>query len=235
MSARGGGRTVERTGAVSRPAAKAGPVAAPGTQPEGDPAWFETEILGLLPELLATAVRLAKNRADAEDLVAEAVAKAWEHLVSLKDRSRFRGWVMRILTNTFVSRCRAARAAPDFTSLDEGAEDDERFSLFERLHQPFLLWWGNPEQEFLNKLLRQDLEAAIDALPEAFRVVVVLADVQGLSYDEIANTLELPIGTVRSRLARARSRLQRALWEHGADRGLGEPGRGGSDSRVEAR
>jgi RNA polymerase sigma-70 factor (ECF subfamily) len=94
------------------------------------------------------------------------------------------------------------------------------FSLFERLHQPFLLWWGTPEQDFLDRLLREDLIRAIEALPERFRIVVVLADVQGLSYLEIAGSLEVPIGTVRSRLARGRALLQKALWDHACDAGL---------------
>lgn len=182
-----------------------------------DNAWFGREVLGLLPDLYGTALRLTKNSADAEDLVAEVVAKSWAHLSDLNDAAHFRGWIFRILTTTFLSDCRARRRQPPQESLpDEGVE----FSLFERLHQPFLLWWGNPEQEFLNTLLREDLERAIDALPEAFRVVVVLAEVRGFSYQEIADTLGVPLGTVRSRLARGRSLLQRALWEHARDAGL---------------
>jgi RNA polymerase sigma-70 factor (ECF subfamily) len=90
------------------------------------------------------------------------------------------------------------------------------------LHQPFLLWWGNPEQEFLTHLLQEDLERALAQLPEPYRLAVLLADVQGLSYQEIADALELPIGTVRSRLARGRSQLQKALWKHAQDAGLSD-------------
>jgi RNA polymerase sigma-70 factor (ECF subfamily) len=180
-------------------------------------AWFEGEVLGILPDLYGTALRLTKEPADAEDLVAEAVAKAWAHLPQLGDRACFRGWIFRILTTTFLSDHRARRRQPTQEPLpEEGAE----FSLFERLHQPFLLWWGNPEQEFLNALLREDLERAVDALPEPFRVVVVLAEVRGFSYQEVADTLGVPLGTVRSRLARGRSLLQKALWEHAKDAGL---------------
>ena len=82
--------------------------------------------------------------------------------------------------------------------------------MFEKLHQPFLLWWSNPEQELLNKLLREDIERAIDGLQEAFRTVLILVEVNGQSYAEVADMLGLPIGTVRSRLNRARSHLQRA-------------------------
>ncbi len=193
------------------------------TRDEG--AWFERQVMELLPDLYGTALRLARNRADAEDLVADAVARAWSRLESLRDPGAFRGWVFRILTNAYVSACRAAAAHGVHEPLEESGHGEEHFSLFERLHQPFLLWWGNPEQQFLNRLLRADLERAIDALAEPYRVVVVLADVQGMSYREIAETLGVPLGTVRSRLGRGRAALQRALWEHGRDVGLPEPGK----------
>jgi len=185
--------------------------------------WFEREVLGALPELLGTARRLAKNEADAEDLVAEAVAKAWTALASLHDPACFRGWIFRILTNTYLSDCRSRAVQPPLESLGLLEGSDEHFSIFERLHQPFLLWWGNQEREFLDRLLREDLERAIDALPEIFRVIVVMADLEELSYQEIATSLDIPIGTVRSRLARGRSLLQRALWEHAIDAGLAPP------------
>ena len=181
-----------------------------------DAAWFEQAVLSLLPELLGTARRLAGNHEDAEDLVAEAITRAWLHRGTLRERERFAGWIVRILTNLFLSRRRSEATRPRETSLDEEAE----FSLFDRLHQPFLLWWGAPEQEFLDRLLREDLIRAIEALPDPFRVVVVLADVQGFSYGEIAGALEVPVGTVRSRLARGRALLQKALWEHARDAGL---------------
>lgn len=188
-----------------------------------DREWFEREAMSALPDLYGTALRLAKNSADAEDLVAESIAKAWTGLASLHDRSRFRAWLFRILSNTFVSDCRARATRPLLESLEAREAEDQPFSLFERLHQPFLLWWGSTEQEFLDRVLREDLERAVDALPEAYRVAVVMADVQGLSYQEIADALGVPIGTVRSRLARGRSLLQKALWVHAVDAGLARP------------
>lgn len=183
---------------------------------------FERDVSGLLPDLFSAAVRMAKNRADAEDLVAEAIAKAWTHLGALREAASFRGWLFRILTNEYVSRCRTRAARGVHESLEEasGLAGEEAFSLFEKLHQPFLLWWGSPEQEFFNKLLRQDIERAVDALPECFRLVVVLADIEGFSYGEIAETLQIPVGTVRSRLARGRALLQKSLWTHATDAGL---------------
>lgn len=183
--------------------------------------WFCDQLRSHLPELYATARRLTGNTADAEDLVAEAVARAWLHLDSLEDDSAFRGWIFRILTNVFISLKRRsdARAATEPYDEEQHASD-ATFSLFEHLHQPFLLWWSNPEQAFLRRLLREDLGQAVDALPETFRVAVVLCDLQGFSYREVAETLEVPIGTVKSRLARGRSLLQKELWKHARDAGL---------------
>jgi RNA polymerase sigma-70 factor (ECF subfamily) len=183
-----------------------------------DREWFESMVVELLPDLFGTALRLTRNRADAEDLVADAVVRGWSHLRELADRTRLRGWLFRILTNTFLSARRTDARRGVHESLDE--ETDEGFSLFEQLHAPVLLWWGTPERAFLDKLLREDLERALDGLSEPFRLVVVLADMHGCTYQEIAETLDVPIGTVRSRLARARSLLQKALWTHAREAGL---------------
>lgn len=184
---------------------------------QADRSWFGERIDTLLPELYGAALRLCGNRVAAEDLVADAVAKAWEALPSLQDREAFAGWIYRILNNTFISTTRTASARAEHEPLEAGGED---FSLFERIHQPILLWWGNPEIEFLNRLLREDLERAIHGLPDVFRTAVVMVDVQGLSYREAAELLGVPVGTVRSRLARGRSLLQEALWEHALEAGL---------------
>lgn len=88
------------------------------------------------------------------------------------------------------------------------------------MHQPFLLWFSNPEQEFLARVLREDLERALCALPEHYRIVVLLCDLEEFSYPEIAATLGIPVGTVRSRLARARSALQKLLWNSAREHGL---------------
>jgi RNA polymerase sigma-70 factor (ECF subfamily) len=186
---------------------------------EADRVWFADQVERFLPDLFGTALRLVRNRPDAEDLVADAVSKAWLALASLQDRESLRGWLFRILTNAFLSSRRAISARGAHVPLDDTADEPE-FSLFERLHQPFLLWSTNPEQTFLAKLLREDLERAIDGLADPFRMVVVMVDVQGWSYQDAAQALGVPLGTVRSRLARGRSALQRALWEHARDVGL---------------
>lgn len=188
-----------------------------------DHAWFSGEVTALLPSLYGAARRLCHDRCNAEDLVAEALAKAWQKLPTLVDRQAFHAWLLRILTNTYLSQHRAEKSRPEVTNLGADAGD---FSLFERLHQPILLWWGNPEQEFLDGLLRQDLAAAIDALTEPFRTVVVLVDITEMSYAEVAEQLGVPVGTVRSRLSRGRSQLQRALWQHAHQTGASAPAEG---------
>lgn len=180
--------------------------------------FFEEQLGGLLDGLYGAALRLTKQRADAEELVAETVNKALENLGSLKDRTHLRAWMFRILTNTFISEQRKRKVRPEAEAWPQD-EEEEEFSLFEKLHQPFVLWWGTPEQDFLNKVLRDDLERAVDALPEVFRVVVVLTELQGFTYQEAAKILRVPVGTVRSRLARGRSLLQKALWQHAKDAG----------------
>jgi RNA polymerase sigma-70 factor (ECF subfamily) len=175
----------------------------------------------LADRLYGTALRLTRNPDDAEDLVAEAVARAWGRLNDLHDPQSFDGWIQRILTNAFISEWRHRRASPELAvEAAPGEEDDDSFSLFEKLHQPFLLWWSNPEEEAIATFLREDIGRALDALAEVFRVALVMVDVQGYSYAEAAADLGVPVGTVRSRLARARSQLQRTLWQHAQDAGL---------------
>lgn len=184
--------------------------------------FFEKQVLGLLGALEGAARRLTRNEADAEDLVAETVSRAWRSLGTLECEAAFRSWMFRILNNAFVSGLRRADARPKTESIDAGDGEGEEagFSLFEQMHQPFLLWFGNPEQEFLDKLLREDLERALASLPEHHRVVVIMSDVEEFSYAEIASALEVPVGTVRSRLARARAALQKMLWQQAGERGL---------------
>ncbi|MGH9218317.1 MAG: sigma-70 family RNA polymerase sigma factor [Vicinamibacterales bacterium] len=182
---------------------------------------FETQVLAILGPLHGVARRLTKNEADAEDLVAESVTRAWRGRSSLTDAGAFRAWMFRILSNTFISERRKMLARPREESLvDESHDAADTFSIFDRLQQHSAQSSADPEQEFLDKLLREDLDRALAALPEHHRVVVVLADVEGLTYGEIAEALDVPLGTVRSRLARARCALQRTLWAVARDRGL---------------
>jgi RNA polymerase sigma-70 factor (ECF subfamily) len=185
---------------------------------DSDRTFFCAEIERLMDRLYGTALRLTRNAADAEDLVSEAVTKAWANFDHLGDRQAFPKWMFRILTNTFVSERRRAPHETSESIID--ADGEQAFSLFEKLHQPFLLWWSNPEQELINTLLREDLENALDRLAEEYRIVVVLVEINGHSYAEAAEIIGIPIGTVRSRLSRARSALQRALWKQAEAAGL---------------
>ena len=185
--------------------------------------YFVQHIESHLDHLYGAAVRLTRNPHDAQDLVAETVTRAWTCIETLQEPNRLLPWMLRIMTNHFISeRRKRAFRTPHEEYIEEPEGDEARFSIFERLHQPILLWWGNPEQQFLDQLLKEDIETALDSLPESFRLVVVLADMEGLSYQEIAEALDVPIGTVRSRLARARSQLQKSLWKHALDKGLVE-------------
>jgi RNA polymerase sigma-70 factor (ECF subfamily) len=183
---------------------------------------FVSHVEGSMDRLYGTALRLTRNASDAEELVAETVAKSWSCLETLQDPERCLPWMLRIMTNLFISEKRTVRSRTPHESYAEESTEENPFSLFDRLHQPFLLWWGNPEQEFLDQVTKNDIEQAVNELPENFRVVVVLSDLEGMTYNEIAEALQVPVGTVRSRLARARGQLQKSLWGLALDRGLVE-------------
>lgn len=187
-------------------------------------AHFSRAIEETMDALYTVALRLTRNGADAEDLVAETVAKAWAAFSQLEDRERFRPWVFRILHNSFISDYRKKKVRPteesDVRVSTSGEDEDDIFSLLETMPHDFLVWWGNPEREYVNKLLGDDIRKAIASLPEAFRVTVMLVNVEGLSYDEAAEVLGVPPGTVRSRMKRGRTLLQRSLWEQATGAGL---------------
>lgn len=184
---------------------------------------FEREVDRLMDRLYGTALRLTRDPHDAEDVVAEAVGRAWARRHQLRSADRLEGWLFRILNHTFVSAWRRRGCRQDLEeplATDDDPEGERCFSLYEKLHMPFLLWWGTPEERFLDDLLRADIQAAIDALPDAFRVVVVLVEVRGHTYAEVAELLDVPVGTVRSRLNRGRSLLQEKLWRQAREAGI---------------
>lgn len=131
--------------------------------------------------------------------------------------------MFRILHNCFISDYRKKAVRPVESSYDENPGDDEEERVVSYLlKQPneFLCWWAEPEREFVNNLLGDDIMAAVDDLPESFRVTVLLVNLEGFSYDEAAEILGVPPGTVRSRMKRGRTLLQKALWEQARDAGL---------------
>ncbi|PRY72556.1 sigma-70 family RNA polymerase sigma factor [Halomonas ventosae] len=193
-------------------------------QPSDRRQWFEERLEPLMDRLYGTALRLSRDPDDAEDIVAEAIGKAWARLDELRDPQRFEGWLFHILTNAFISDWRRRQSRPqrplDGTSPSPDELDIDSFTLFQQLHQPFLLWWGSLEEQFFQNLLEEDLKRAIDALPDAFRVVIVLVEVQGYTYEEVSRLLGIPLGTVRSRLSRARGLLQKRLWRQAREAGV---------------
>ncbi len=172
----------------------------------------------LVNDLHRVAFELCRSNNDAEELVAETVVRACQSYATLRDTTKARQWLLRILTNTFISTRRSKKVRQEVPY----DEEEGPFSLFEELAPPSSQW-GNPEREMINKFLNEDIDQALRALPEEFRVAVVLCDVEGYTYDEIAQTLDIPVGTVRSRLSRGRSILQKQLYHHAVERGWATP------------
>jgi len=193
------------------------------SEPQDKKAFFSRNVNDNMNSLYSVALRLTRNNADAEDLVADTASKAWSAIDSLEDPGRFRPWIFRILHNCYISDYRKKSVRPTETAWDEqpgDGDDSEIACLLIRQPDEFLNWWANPEQEVMNTLLGNDLVSAIEDLPEEFRAVVVLVNVEGLSYDEAAEVIGVPPGTVRSRMNRGRTLLQKALWQHAQDAGL---------------
>ncbi|HSM08916.1 MAG TPA: sigma-70 family RNA polymerase sigma factor [Gemmatimonadota bacterium] len=195
--------------------------------PEADRRDFSKRVEAHLDALYGVAMRLTRNAADAEDLVAESVAKAWASIDSLEDGDRFRAWIFRIMRNHFLTGYRKASRGPEFVGLEATTDEGDAGELAPFLYaQPdaFLQWWADPEKEVTDRMLGEEIMAAVNALPEAFRATILLVNVDGLGYDEAAEALGVPPGTVRSRMKRGRTLLQKALWEHARDAGLAPAG-----------
>lgn len=192
------------------------------SQADDHKAFFSQSIEENLDALYGVAIRLTGKSADAEDLVAESVAKAWAAIDTLEDRARFRPWVFRILRNGYISDYRKRSVRPTeavYDELADGAEEDVCSMLLDE-SDDFLNWWSNPERAFFDNVLGEQILAAIEALPESFRVTILLVNVEGLTYDEAAEALGVPKGTVRSRMKRGRTMLQKSLWRQARDAGL---------------
>jgi len=136
--------------------------------------------------------------------------------------------MFRILRNCFISEHRRKSVRPVETSWPDDSGDGDIASYLIEQSDDFQNWWAEPEAEFINQLLGAQIKAAIEGLPEVFRTTVYLVNVEGLSYDEAATTLGVPTGTVRSRMKRGRTMLQKALFQQAEDAGLTAAGTGGS-------
>jgi len=177
---------------------------------------FETEALSFLDALYRTALRMTRSEADAEDLVQETYIRAFRFREQFTPGTNLKAWLFRILTNTFINTYRRRQTQPEFTEL-EGVDE---FSLYKRMSDlKTSSGAGNPETEFLDGLVDSEVKDALGELPEKFRQVVLL-DVEGFSYKEIAEMLDIPIGTVMSRLHRGRKFLQKRLLDLAQQRGI---------------
>jgi RNA polymerase sigma-70 factor (ECF subfamily) len=149
--------------------------------------------------------------------VQETFLKAYRAYDSFEAGTNLKAWLYRILTNTFINNYRRETRRPQETDLG----DLEDLYLYRRLsHETSTNETSSAEDQLLDGLVESDIKEAIEALPENFRLVVLLADLEGFSYKEIAEILDIPIGTVMSRLHRGRKALQRALWDFARQRGL---------------
>ena len=180
---------------------------------------FAEQAMEYMPQLYSTALRMTRNASDAEDLVQETYLKAYRGFAGFEEGTNLRAWLFRILTNTYINSYRSKKRRPDETELDE-VED---FYLYRRMGGLEAARASrSAEDELMDYFTDAEVQAAIDALPETYRLAVLLSDVDGLSYKEIAEDLDIPIGTVMSRLHRGRKALQKQLHEFALERGLAE-------------
>ena len=178
---------------------------------------FAEDATAFAPQLFSTAVRMTRNRADAEDLVQETYMKAWRAYDSYEEGTNLRAWLFRIMTNTYINKYNAKMRRPTETELD----DVEELYLYRRLgtiDQSRMS--ASAEDQMMELFTDDEVKNAIEELPEAFRMPLLLSDVDGFSYKEIAEMLDVPIGTVMSRLHRGRKAMQKRLYEFAKERGL---------------
>jgi len=185
--------------------------------------------------LYNTAYRMTRNAEDAQDLVQETYFKAYRYFDKFEAGTNLKAWIFRIMKNTFINTYRKKQRTPpqsDFADIEE---------LYESLiSEETTRKIKNPEQELLANVLDEDVKRALDVLPADYRMAVILADLEGFSYKEIAEILEVPLGTVMSRLYRGRKLLEAAMLTYAREHGYirsGEPQKmrsSGEDDSAEA-
>ena len=173
-----------------------------------DPAQFAELSMPYMSALYAAALRMTRNPTDAEDLVQETYLRAYRGFEGFREGTNLKAWLYKILTNTFINQYRAKKRRPDQVDLD----DVEDFYLFRRL--------GGLEAADATRTAESEVIDALESLPEQFRMAVILADIEGFSYKEIAEILDVPIGTVMSRIHRGRKQLQKLLWDYAEEHNL---------------
>ena len=185
-----------------------------------DQAHFAEQAMPFMSPLYAAAMRMTRNPSDAEDLVQETYLRAYRGFGGFQEGTNLKAWLYRILTNTFINSYRAKQRRPDETDLDE-VED---LYLYRRLGGLEAARAGrSAEDELMDLFSEAEVQAAVEELPENFRMAVLLADVEGFSYKEIAEILDIPIGTVMSRLHRGRKALEKLLYDFAVTHRLAEP------------
>lgn len=184
-----------------------------------DQATFADQAMPFMDSLYSGALRMTRNPADAEDLVQETYLRAYRGFGGYQDGTNLKAWLYRILTNTYINRYRAKQRRPEESNLD----DVEDLFLYRRLGGlEAAARSRSAEDELMDTFSEFEVKEALEALPENFRLPVLLADVEGFSYKEIAEILDIPIGTVMSRLHRGRKALQARLFDYAVTHGLAE-------------
>ena len=182
-----------------------------------DQARFEALAMEHLPSLYSAAFRMTHNAADAEDLVQETYLRAYRGFKGFEEGTNLKAWLFRILTNTFINIYRAKQRRPEQQELEEGGD----LFLYRKLRGLEAAEANRTTEDIvLDHFADSEVQAAVDALPENFRIPVLLADVEDFSYKEIAEMLNIPIGTVMSRLHRGRKALQKSLFEYAVEHRL---------------
>ena len=174
---------------------------------------IEEALIKHLDSMYTIALRLTKNQERAEDLVQDTCLKAFKHSDQLRLNNRAKSWFFKILMNTFINKYRKSIKEPPLVDLE----------LTESLltaTSNFYINISNPEEILIESYLDEEIKEAIENLPVDFRTVLLLSDLEGFTYQEIGEMLECPIGTIASRLYRARSLLREALWEYGKKKGV---------------
>jgi RNA polymerase sigma-70 factor (ECF subfamily) len=173
---------------------------------------FERQAERAFSSVFGTALRLTRNREEAEDLAQEAVIRAYEAYDRF-DGTNFKAWILRIVTNLYINKYRARQRGPQLGSLEE-----------ESVLEPMSLESEIPDRQLFDGLVGAEVEAALKRLPDEFRIAVILSDIEEMSYQEIADATEVPIGTVRSRIARGRAMLRRSLENYARKEGFVKEG-----------
>jgi RNA polymerase sigma-70 factor, ECF subfamily len=181
---------------------------------------FADQAMQYAPQLYSAALRMTRNQADAEDLVQETYLRGFRSFASFEQGTNLRAWLFRILTNAYINRYRAKQRRP----VESDLGDLEDLYLYRRLGSMETAAASlSAEQQFLDLFPDDEVKQALENLPDNFRLPVILADVEGFSYKEIAEMLEIPIGTVMSRLHRGRKAMQKALFAYAEAHGLTTP------------